>query len=50
MKVQVIIILVGTLFQTAKTTFLSRDQWIEVHDRVRELLQLSKTSEFMKAL
>jgi len=38
------------LFQTTKTTFLSRDQWVEVHDRVRELLALSKTKDFMKAL
>lgn len=41
MKIEVIIFLVGTLFQTAKTTFLSREQWVQVHDRVRELLRLS---------
>lgn len=38
MKVEVIILLVGTLFQTAKTTFLARKDWLNVYDRVRELL------------
>jgi len=46
----VIIILVATLFKSARTTFLTRDQWVEVHNRVKELLTLAKTKEFMKAL
>lgn len=50
MKIEVIIYLVGTLFQSAKSTFLSRDQWITVHDRVKELLSLSQSAEFIKAL
>ena len=51
MKVEVIIYLVGTIFQTAKSTnFLDRDQWVTVYDRVRELLRLSQTPAFMKAL
>lgn len=45
-----IIILVATLFQSARNTFLTRDQWVEVHNRVKELLTLAKTREFMKAL
>lgn len=50
MKIQVIIYLVSTIFQTARTSFLSRESWIQVHDRVRDLLSLSKTPLFMKAL
>ena len=42
MKVEVVILLVGTLFQTAKSsTFLSRDDWCSVCDHVRSLLELS---------
>jgi hypothetical protein len=51
MKIEVIILMIGTLFQTTRsTTFLSRDQWITVYDRVRELLRLSQTPEFMAQL
>ena len=51
MKVEVIILMVGTIFRTAKSTnFLDRDQWVTVYDRVRELLKLSQTPAFMKAL
>lgn len=35
LKVEVIILLVGTLFQTAKTSFLPRSDWIVVYDRVK---------------
>ena len=43
--------MIGTLFQTTRsTTFLTRDQWITVYDRVRELLRLSQTPEFMAQL
>jgi len=51
MKIEIIIYLVGTLFQTTRTTnFLSREQWITVHDRVRELLRLAQTPVFIKDL
>ena len=51
MKIEVIILMIGTLFQTTRsTTFLTRDQWITVYDRVRELLRLSQTPEFMAQL
>ena len=42
MKIEVIILTIGTLFQTTRNTnFLARDQWVTVYDRVRELLRLS---------
>ena len=51
MKVEVVILLVGTLFQTAKSsTFLSRDDWCSVCDHVRSLLELSQTPEFLANL
>ena len=50
MKIEVIIYLVNTLFQTARTSFLPREQWITVHDRVRELIKLCKSTEFIKTL
>lgn len=49
-KIEVIILLVGTLFQTAKTTFLPRKDWITVYDRVKQLLVLTQTPEFMTSL
>ena len=51
MKVETIILLVSTFFQTARGSgFLTRDQWVTVHDRVRELLKLSQTPAFIIAL
>lgn len=39
------------LFQTAKqSSFLLRDQWVMVHDRVSELLKLAQTQDFIDSL
>lgn len=51
MKVDVVILLVGTIFQTAKsTTFLSREDWVTVCGHVKSLLQLAQNPEFLKGL
>ena len=51
MKVDVVILLVGTIFQTAKSsTFLSREDWVVVCGHVKSLLQLAQNPEFLKSL
>lgn len=41
---------VNMLFQTARSSFLKRDQWVTVHERVNQLLELAQTPHFIEAL
>ena len=50
LKIEVIILLVGTLFQTAKSSFLPHKDWVTVYDHVQELLKLAQTPDFIAAL
>jgi len=51
MKVSVINLMVGTIFQTAKSSsYLKRDEWCTIHDKIKELLRLAQTPSFIKAL
>lgn len=42
LKIEVLVLLVGTLFQTVKTSYLTRDQWITAATLVNDLLALAK--------
>lgn len=51
LKIEVIILLIGTLFQTAKLAgCLNRDQWLTTSTQVSQLMDLITTEEFKKAL
>ena len=50
-KIEVISQQVNMLFQTARqSSFLARDQWVLVHDRVSKLLELAQTPHFIESL
>jgi len=49
-KIEVISMQVNMLFQTARSSFLKRDQWVTVHERVNQLLELAQTPHFIEAL
>ncbi len=51
LKVNVLIMLVGTLIQTARTIgVLSREEWLETNRRVNQLLVLVQRPLFVKSL
>jgi hypothetical protein len=50
-KVNVMLLLVGTLLQTAKTgTVLSREDWLITVTRVQQLLSLVNKPQFVKSV
>lgn len=51
LKVNVLTLLAGTMIQTAKTIgVLSRDDWLQTHKRVNQLLTLIQRPVFIKSL
>jgi len=51
LKVNVLVLMIGTLLQSAKTgTVLSRDDWLVTIRRVHQLLNLVSQPQFLKLL